>query len=94
MRTRGLARWLDAELTDQVPPADFDIKTADLRYVHWQRHSARQRDRAIPIGGFLGKLRILRLPAPILPLLQIAEIFGTGGRTALGLGAFTLAVYP
>lgn len=93
-RVEGLSRWLDVELKKITDMPAISLSMEELTHISWSRHSIRQRDRSIPIEGFLGRLKISGHCELLLPFLQIGEIFGIGSRASLGLGAYDLIVYP
>lgn len=96
-RVSGLARWQDtavqadwrglAEYAETLP---CDLSGLQLR--RWERHSARQEGRAIPLSGWLGPVVIGGDLTPILPLLALATTCHAGSHTTHGLGACSLAL--
>jgi len=62
---------------------------ADLKWLDWERYSARQQTR-MTLGGFVGTLGFEGDLAPFLPLLRLGEIVHLGKGTAFGLGKYTI----
>ena len=61
-----------------------------LIWCRWLRHSSTTRTAGIPVGGFVGRLRIEGDLAPVWPLLCLGVIIHAGSGTALGLGRYDL----
>lgn len=59
----------------------------------WRRWSIRGGDRAIPTGGWVGRLRIAGPIEPILPWLKLAAETNVGSHTSLGHGWFDLLLW-
>jgi hypothetical protein len=84
-------RWpaaLEGEIRRLLSRADgVGLDPSELTFLDWSRHRQRQ-DRALPLGGFVGALRLEGDLAPFGPLLRAAELFHVGQGTSLGLGQF------
>jgi len=95
-RVSGLARWQDTAVATDWKTIAEHAETltleGDLTERRWQRRSNRQDGRAIPLGGWLGRLVIGGDLAPILPLLALGTTCHAGSHTTLGLGACTLTM--
>ncbi len=61
---------------------------ADLRWMDWERYSARQETR-MTLGGFMGTLTFEGELEPFIPFLRLGEIVHVGKGTAFGLGKYT-----
>ncbi len=61
----------------------------DLRWVEWERYSARQ-DTTMLMGGFVGTARFEGDLAECLPLLRLGEWVHVGKGTVFGLGLYEL----
>jgi hypothetical protein len=62
----------------------------ELRWQSWTRHSSTTPAGGMPIGGFVGALRITGDLQPVWPLFCVGAITHAGGETALGLGRYDL----
>lgn len=96
-RVSGLARWLDTgveadwrALAEHADTLHADV--SGLRLAAWSRRSARQEGRAIPLGGWHGRMILSGDLDPVLPLLALGATCHAGSHAALGLGAYTLAM--
>ncbi|MBI3013679.1 MAG: CRISPR system precrRNA processing endoribonuclease RAMP protein Cas6 [Candidatus Tectomicrobia bacterium] len=63
----------------------------DLRWVEWQRYSARQ-ETTMLMGGFVGSAQFRGALDEFLPLLRLGEWVHVGKGTVFGLGLFKLAL--
>lgn len=63
-----------------------------LRPVTWTRFSAAQNQRAIPMSGVIGSLRLTGPLSPLLPWLHLGQRCHAGRRPAFGLGRYDLYV--
>jgi hypothetical protein len=61
------------------------VAAADLRWQDWQRYSNRQ-GRSMEMGGFVGTVELAGDLAPLLPLLETAEVLHVGKGATFGLG--------
>lgn len=68
-----------------VKASDITITHRDLRREDLDRWSNRQR-RKVPLGGFVGTLRLEGDLEPFAPLLRTAEVVHVGKGTTMGLG--------
>jgi len=66
---------------------------ADLKWLDWERYSARQQTR-MTLGGFVGVVTFEGDLAPFLPLLRLGEIVHVGKGTSFGLGKYRVAEEP
>jgi hypothetical protein len=80
---RGLIRQAEAVAT----------RSADLRWVDWERYSARQ-DTRMTLGGFVGTATFEGDLAPFAPFLRLGEVVHVGKGTAFGLGKYRLTGWP
>lgn len=95
LRTRGILRWLNIDIASkQSLNAPIDIDSKGMIFTTWARHSIQQKGTDIPMSGLMGKLHLSGDLSGLLAALHIGELFGVGSRASLGLGAYTLAVYP
>jgi hypothetical protein len=67
-----------------------DARTERQQSPRLRTPSSRLRDDGIPIGGFVGGLRVEGDLAPVWPLLCLGGIIHAGSGTALGLGRYDL----
>lgn len=82
---------LDLDYRDLIQRAEAVATTkADLRWMDWERYSARQSAR-MTLGGFLGTLAFEGYLGPFVPLLRMGEVVHVGKGTAFGLGKYTIA---
>jgi hypothetical protein len=64
-------------------------RSADPRWVDWERYSARQ-DTRMTLGGFLGTATFEGDLAPFAPFLRVGEVVHVGKGTAFGLGRYRM----
>jgi hypothetical protein len=64
-------------------------RTANLRWMDWERYSARQ-DARMTLGGFVGAVTFEGDLAPFGPLLRLGEIVHVGKGTSFGLGKYRM----
>jgi CRISPR/Cas system endoribonuclease Cas6 (RAMP superfamily) len=64
-------------------------RSADLRWVDWERYSARQDDR-MKLGGFVGTATFAGDLDVFMPFLRLGEVVHVGKCTAFGLGKYRL----
>lgn len=64
---------------------------SDLRWVDWQRYSARQEETML-MGGFLGTATFEGPIAEFLPILRLGEWLHVGKGTVFGLGLYRLGM--
>ena len=80
---------LELDFRDLVRRAEaVATQNADLRWVDWERYSARQ-DARMTLGGFVGTATFAGDLAPFAPLLRLGEVVHVGKGTAFGLGKYT-----
>lgn len=94
-RVSGLARWQDTLVEADWPAlkdaaAALEHDESALRPVVWNRRSARQGGRAIPMRGLGGTLVLRGALAPFLPLLALGSLTHAGSHAAQGMGKYTL----
>jgi CRISPR-associated endoribonuclease Cas6 len=65
------------------------LRQADLRWMDWERYSARQ-DARMTLGGFVGAVTFEGDLAPFAPLLRLGEVVHVGKATAFGLGRYRM----
>lgn len=94
-RVSALSRWQDARsdadwlgLKQHAATLDFDA--GGMAPVRWQRASARQGGRTVPMEGLAGTLWIAGDLAPVWPLLVLGTTTHAGSHAALGLGRYRL----
>lgn len=75
----------------RVPASRIAIvpETSVLRWEDWQRYSHRQQ-KALLMGGLVGKITYQGELEPFMPYLRMAEIFHVGKGTVFGLGNITM----
>ena len=78
---------LDAETRALVQLAASVKHISRLRWVKKERWSHRT-ERAIPMGGFVGKIRYRGDLAPFLPIILLGERLHIGHHTAFGYGQY------
>lgn len=96
-RVSGLARWqgcaVEADWSAlSKAAARLSIDDSQLKPISWQRSSARQKGRSIPVTGLLGPLTIAGDLTPFLPLLALGATCHVGSHLAIGLGRYDLEV--
>ncbi len=62
-----------------------------IRWVDWERYSARPETRML-MGGFVGTAAFAGELAEFLPLLRLGEWVHVGKGTVMGLGLYRLTV--
>jgi CRISPR/Cas system endoribonuclease Cas6 (RAMP superfamily) len=65
----------------------------DLRWVDWERYSARQ-DSRMKLGGFTGTVTFEGELDPFISLFQIGEHLHIGKATSFGLGKYQIIDKP
>jgi CRISPR-associated endoribonuclease Cas6 len=65
------------------------LREAELRWVDWERYSARQ-DARMTLGGFMGTVTFEGNLAPWLPLLRLGEVLHVGKGSGFGLGKYRM----
>jgi hypothetical protein len=98
-RTRDLAPWLGARVVarwDDLRAAvdDIAVVSNDVIPVRFRRWSQRQRDKNIPMMGFMGSVRLSGRLTEFAPFLSIANETHIGSHAALGFGRISAALYP
>ena len=63
--------------------------SADFEWFDWQRYSNRQ-ERAMPLGGVVGRLVLEGDLRPFWPLLHLGQWLHVGGKTTFGMGRYRL----
>ncbi len=85
---------LDVDFRDLIRRAEqVATRSADLRWVDWERYSARQ-DARMTLGGFVGTATFAGDLAPFTPFLRLGEVVHVGKGTAFGLGKYQLSLFP
>jgi CRISPR-associated endoribonuclease Cas6 len=67
----------------------IEAVNSDLRWVDWQRYSARQ-DRRMLMGGVVGQVTYGGNLQGFLPVLRLGEYLHVGKGTSFGLGKYTM----
>jgi len=81
---------LEVDFRDLIRRAEqVATRSADLRWVDWERYSARQETR-MTLGGFVGTATFEGDLAPFAPFLRLGEAVHVGKGTAFGLGKYRL----
>jgi CRISPR/Cas system endoribonuclease Cas6 (RAMP superfamily) len=74
-------------------PEAVATRSAELRWVDWERYSARQ-DTRMTLGGFMGTATFAGELDVFMPLLRLGEVVHVGKGTAFGLGKYRLTGWP
>jgi hypothetical protein len=81
---------LDLDYREIIRRAEAVATTAaDLRWMDWERYSARQ-SAHMTLGGFRGSMTFEGELTPFLPFLRLGEIVHVGKGTAFGLGKYII----
>ncbi len=91
-RIRSINYFYGSQAAETVPAdtARVRLHPVDLRWSERRVYSHRQK-KELPLGGFLGRIRIEGDPADFYPLLQAGSYVGVGKGTAMGLGQYRIA---
>lgn len=83
-------RRLDLDFKGLIERAkQVETVSRSLRWVDWERYSARQ-ETTMLMGGFVGTAEFRGALAEFVPLLKLGEVVHVGKGTVFGLGLFQL----
>lgn len=79
--------WNHKEIINHAQ--SVSIISSSLRWVDWERYSARQ-DRRMKLGGLVGEATYQGNLESFIPILKAGEILHAGKNTSFGLGRFKI----